>query len=47
MDINKLILQTFNYLTYNYKINKLFIANILLNLVKFYIFNKIIKKINL
>lgn len=37
----------FNYLAYNYKISGLLAANILLDFLKFYIFKKILKKVNI
>lgn len=47
LNIDKLGFKAFNCLVYNYEVSIPLIAIILLNLPKFYIFYKTIKKVNL
>lgn len=47
LDIDKFAFQAFNCFAYNYEITGPLIANILLNFLEFYTFNKTIRKVNL
>ena len=47
LNINKFAFETFNRFAYNCEINRLFIANTLLDLPEFYISYKTIKRVNL
>lgn len=45
--IDKFALYTFNYLTYNYEINAILAANTLLDLLKYYTLEKLLKQVYL
>lgn len=47
IELNKFFLSSFNCLTHNRKISRLLVTNTLLDLLKFYASEKILKKVNM